>query len=97
MSDTEANTAGPGEGEAIVVAPQNTEEATIIQAPDEVPAELAAEGEVVLAVEDPRIDNFNPSIEGCPTISKTGTAVPSEFADQAISIGAANGVSIVKR
>lgn len=97
MSDSEANTAGPAAGEAIVVAPQSETETTIIQQPDEAPAPVAVQGEVVLAVDELRIDNFDPSIEGCPAISKTGTAVPSEFADRAISIGAANGVSIVKR
>ncbi len=59
---------------------------------------VAGSGEVVLAIESPwNIDFFDPSIPGCPKIQRTGTSVPSNFADQAISTGALAGVQIVKR
>ena len=54
--------------------------------------------DVVLAVTAPwTIKRFNASIPGCPVIDAAGTAVPAQFADQVISIGAANGVTIAKR
>lgn len=54
--------------------------------------------DVVLAVTAPwTIKRFDPSIPGCPVVEAAGTAVSAQFADQVISIGAANGVTIAKR
>lgn len=62
------------------------------------PAPVAASGEVILSVQDPwYIQNFDPSLAGCPSIARTGTSVSSALADQVISIGATNGVTITKR
>lgn len=100
---------GPTEGAAVVntgespgsaiLAPVAEGPASIVGAP-EVAAQpvVAAQGEVILAIEAPwYIKNFDASIVGCPIVASTGTPVPAQFADQVVSTGAANGVTIVKR
>lgn len=87
----------PDEG-PVIAAPQGNEGVTIINIPEpHTPAPVAADGEVILAVEQAWPVNFDPSIEGCPVITPAGVSVPNEVADQAISIGADHGVTIVKR
>jgi hypothetical protein len=62
------------------------------------PAPVASTGETVLAIGSPwYLKSFDPSLDGCPAIASVGTPVPDQFVDQAISTGAANGVTIVKR
>lgn len=96
---------GPTEGAAI----DAEQSASIVQATGGAPsivgapelhvqAPVAASGEVILAVVAPwYIKRFDPSVEGCPIVTSDGTGVPAQFADQAISVGAANGITIVKR
>jgi hypothetical protein len=85
--------------QTIVVEPQGDgDEKTTLSNGSTEAAPIASAGEVILAVDTPwNVDGFDPSIEGCPRIARSGTAVPAGLADQAVSIGAANGVSIVKR
>ncbi len=82
-----------------IIAAVEESPGSIVGAPEVAVAPAVANaGEVLLAVEGPwYIKFFDPSLAGCPPIASSGTPVPAEIADQAISIGAANGVSIVKR
>lgn len=84
---------------SVVVNNQPPSEPSIVGAPEVAPPPVVAgDGEVVLSVESPwYTENFNSSLAGAPVISRKGTAVPSSLADQVISIGAANGVTITKR
>ena len=62
------------------------------------PPVVPTTGEAVLSIEAPwNVDVFDASIPGCPRVLRNGSLVPSQFVDQVISIGAANGVTIVKR
>lgn len=92
---------GPTEGpaaQATIVEPA-PEAPSIINAPElKTAPPVAASGEVLLAVTDPWYTaRFDPSIPGCPVISRTGTSVPSQFAQQAIAAGAANGVTVEQK
>ena len=110
MSQLESDLAGPIEDAGSTVLHVDEAPGSVVGEPDPsvdslvnaptiaTPAPVAGSGEVILAVEAPwYIKNFDSSIVGCPVVSQTGTAVPAEFADQVISIGVANGVTIVKR
>ena len=92
---------GPTEGLGIagVVAPLNENADSIVGVPELYVAPPVAEsGSVILAVESPwSCDVFNPSLDGCPPITRRGVGVSSSLADQAITIGVANGITIVKR
>lgn len=85
--------------DARVAAPVDDSADSLVNVPElKVAPVVAGAGEVVLAVEGPwYVKIFDPSVEGCPPIHQSGTPVPEQFADQAITIGAANGVTIVKR
>jgi hypothetical protein len=87
------------ESESRPLAPQDDAADSIVGVPElKTPPLIANDGEVILVVEAPwSAGNFDPSIDGCPVITPQGTAVPAQFADQAISIGASCGVTIVKR
>ncbi len=91
---------GPAPSEAIIVTPTSTEDAGSLiggaTVPSPVPA--AGPGEAVLAVSAPwYVEFFDSGIAGCPKISRTGTRVPAQLVDQAISNGVAAGVTIAKR
>ena len=87
------------EADSAILAPASESPGSVVNAPEITPpAPVAASGEVILTLDAPWfVQNFNPSVVGCPVVSRSGTPVPSQFADQVISIGAANGVTIVKR
>ncbi len=101
---------GPTEGSAlvadvpespgsVVVNDQPPSVASIVGAPEVAPPPVVAgDGEVVLVVSAPwYTENFNSSVVGAPVVTRGGTPVPASLADQVISIGAANGVTITKR
>lgn len=89
----------PGDAPASIIGESTPSVASIIgTAQVTPPAPVAGDGETILALESPwYVDQFDPSIEGCPVIPQAGVPVPDELVDQALSIGAANGVTIVKR
>ncbi len=72
---------------------------SLVNAPEVAPpAPVAADGEVVLAVQDPwYVQNFASGVSGAPVVTRRGTPVPEALSGQVVSVGAASGVTIVKR
>lgn len=95
----EPGTEAPAAVEPVIVVPAQDGASSVVNPPAPYVAPVvAAEGTVVLRVVAPwHVQVFQSSVPGAPAVSAAGTAVPVQFADQVISIGAANGVTIVKR